>query len=71
VAKFVKDPIHRTSYRAEMTLLSKIIFIVTVTLTFDLMTLKYIGFSPYDSSVEGEGEEPYLFWVQRSRSPLI
>jgi hypothetical protein len=29
VAKFVKDPIYRTSYRAEMTLLSKIIFIVS------------------------------------------
>jgi hypothetical protein len=27
-----------------MTLLSKIIFIVTVTLTFDLMTPKYVGF---------------------------
>jgi hypothetical protein len=28
----------------ETTLLSKIIFLVTVTLTFDLMTPKYIGF---------------------------
>jgi hypothetical protein len=40
VVKFVKDPIYRTSYRAETTLLSKIIFIVTVTLTFDLRTPK-------------------------------
>jgi hypothetical protein len=39
VAKLGKDPIYRTkSYRAEMILLSKIIFIVT--LTFDLMTTK-------------------------------
>jgi hypothetical protein len=37
--KFVKDPIYRTSY-AETTLLSKILFIVTVILTFDLMTPK-------------------------------
>jgi hypothetical protein len=27
--------------------MSKIIFIVTVTLTFDLMTLKYTGFFPF------------------------
>jgi hypothetical protein len=40
VAKFAKDPIYRTTYRAETTLLSKIIFIVTVTLTFDLMIPK-------------------------------
>ena len=40
VAKFGKDPIYRTSYRAETILLSKILFIVTVTLTFDLMTPK-------------------------------
>ena len=40
VVKFGKDPIYRTSYHAETTLLSKIIFIVTVTLTFDLMIPK-------------------------------
>jgi hypothetical protein len=37
VAKFGKDPIYRTSY-VETTMLSEIIFIVT--LTFDLMTPK-------------------------------
>ena len=36
MAKFVKDPIYRTSYREETTLLSKILFIIMVTLTFDL-----------------------------------
>jgi hypothetical protein len=35
VVKFGKDPIYRTSYHVETTLLSKIIFIVVVTLTFD------------------------------------
>jgi len=40
VSKFGKYPIYRTSYHAETTLLSKILFIVMVTLTFDLMTPK-------------------------------
>jgi hypothetical protein len=36
VVKFGKDPIYKTkSYHAETILLSKILFIVTVTLTFD------------------------------------
>jgi hypothetical protein len=39
VVKFGKDPIYITSY-VETTLSSKIIFIVMVTLTFDLMTPK-------------------------------
>ena len=37
MVKFGKDPIYRTSYHVETTLLSKKLFIVTVTLTFDLM----------------------------------
>jgi len=40
VAKFVKDPIYRTKVIVRKRLLSKIIFIVTVTLTFDIMTPK-------------------------------
>ena len=40
VAKFGKDPIYRTKVVVETTLLSKILFLVTVTLTFDLMTPK-------------------------------
>ena len=40
VAKFGKDPIYRTKTHAETILLSKIILIVMVTLTFDLMTTK-------------------------------
>ena len=40
VVKFGKDPIYRTSYHVETILLSKILFTVTVTLTFDLMTPK-------------------------------
>jgi hypothetical protein len=40
VAKFVKDPIYRTKVIVRKRLLSKILFIVTVTLTFDLMTPK-------------------------------
>ena len=39
LAKFVKDPIYRTKVMWKR-LLSKIIFIVTVTVTFDLMTPK-------------------------------
>jgi hypothetical protein len=32
-------------------IISKIIFIVTVTLTFDLMTPKYIGFFPFHRGI--------------------
>ena len=35
----------------ETTLLSKILFIVMVTLTFDLMTPKYIGFFPFHRGI--------------------
>jgi hypothetical protein len=51
VVKFGKNPIYRTSYCAETTLLSKIIFIVTVTLTFDLMTPPKIGFFPFQRGI--------------------
>jgi hypothetical protein len=48
VVKIDKDPIYRTKVIVqETTLLSKIIFIVMVTLTFDLMTPKEIGFFPF------------------------
>jgi hypothetical protein len=43
VAKFVKDPIYRNKVivrKRETILLSNILFIVTVNLTFDLMTPK-------------------------------
>jgi hypothetical protein len=40
VAKFAKDQIYRTKVIMWKRPLSKIIFIVTVTLTFDLMTQK-------------------------------
>jgi hypothetical protein len=40
VAKVGEDLIYRTSYHVKTTLLSKIIFIVMVTLAFDLMTPK-------------------------------
>ena len=39
LAKFVKDPIYRTKVMWKR-LLSKILFIVTVTLTFDILTPK-------------------------------
>jgi hypothetical protein len=40
VAKFGKDPIYRTKVIARKQPLSKMLFIVTVTLTFDVMTPK-------------------------------
>jgi hypothetical protein len=44
---FVKNKYTELSYRAETILLSKIIFIGKVTLTFDLMTPQLIGFFPF------------------------
>jgi hypothetical protein len=46
VVKFGKDPIYRTKVMWKQPL-SKILFIVMVTLTFDLMTPKLIGVFPW------------------------
>ena len=52
VVKIDKDPIYRTKVIVqETTLLSKILFIVMVTLTFDLMTPKEIGFFPFHRAI--------------------
>ena len=51
VAKFAKDQIYRTKVIMWKRPLSKIIFIVTVTLTFDLMTPTYIGFLPFHRGI--------------------
>jgi hypothetical protein len=71
VAKFVKDPIYRTSYRAETTLLSKIIFIVTVTLTFDLMTPKNSFLPlPQENHVALFGKDPIYRTKVIVRKPM-
>jgi hypothetical protein len=73
VVKVGKDPIYRTSYHVETTLLSKIIFRVTVTLTFDLMTPKYIGFFPFHRGIVWsmillwKGKNHIYFGVIRSK----
>ena len=52
MVKIDKDPIYRTKVIVqETTLLSKIVFIVMVTLTFDLMTSKEIGFFPFHRAI--------------------
>jgi len=66
VVKFGKDLIHRTSYRAETILLSKILFIVMVTLSFDLMTQKQIGFFPFHRRIMWQS----LLKIQRTELKL-
>ena len=57
-------------------MLSKILFIVTVTLTFDLMTPKYIGFFPFhraimwSSLVKIQYTEQVIMW-KRPLSKII
>ena len=52
MAKFVKDPIYRTKVIMwKRPCCKKNVFIVTATLTFDIMTPKYIGFYPIHRAI--------------------
>ena len=51
VAKFGQDQIYRTNVIVQKRSCCQILFIVMVTLTFDLMTPKYIGFFPFHRGI--------------------